>query len=165
MNFTLKEYFYKLSNRSLILMLLPIVAFLSIYYLLLSGILPTIVRSELWVVILLTFVPIAVLISLTIVHLGLRSECKIIGEEVGLGRKLELFYPVAKRKINSLVWASFVLAGGFFLTAHEWFSIYFGVVIVWSWVQWPSPRRACNDLNLKGDEREMVMSKGEAFKM
>jgi len=163
MNFTLKEYFYKLSNRSLVLMLLPIAEFLTIYYLILSGVLPTIVQEELWVEILLALIPIGVLYLLTIVHLDVKKQCKKIAEEIGLGKKLDLYYPLARRKINSQVWASFLLATGFFLTSHGWFSIFFGGILAWSWWQWPSPRKTCIDLQLKGDERQMVITKGDAF--
>jgi hypothetical protein len=165
MNFTLKEYFYKLYNRSLVMMLLPIAEFLGIYYLILSGILATIIEDELASQILLVSIPILVLVMLTIVHLETRQRCKKIADEPSLGKRLDLYQPIAKRKINSLVWGSFLLAIGFFLTSDGLFSIYFAVIIIWCAWQWPSPRRVSRDLRLKGDERKMVMTKGEAFKM
>ncbi len=165
MNFTLKEYFYKLYNRSMIMMLLPIAEFLAIYYLILSGILPRIVEDELGLQILLISIPILVLMLLTIVQLEAGKRCKKIADESSLGKKMDLYLPVARRKINSLVWVSFLLAIGFFLTSDERFSIYFGVIIIWCAWQWPTPRRVSNDLKLKGDERKMVMTKGEAFRM
>jgi hypothetical protein len=63
------------------------------------------------------------------------------------------------------VWVSFLLAIGFFLTSDERFSIYFAVIIIWCAWQWPTPRRVAGDLKLKGDERKMVLTKGEAFKV
>jgi len=165
MNFTLKEYFYKLYNRSLVMMLLPIAEFLAIYYLILSDILSKIVEDELIDQILLIAVPIIVLVILTIVHLEVQKRCKKIADEPSLGRRLDLYQPIAKRKINSVVWVSFLLAIGFFLTSDELFSIYFAVIIIWYAWHWPSPRRVSNDLQLKGDERKMVMTKGDAFKV
>ncbi|MGC4021666.1 MAG: hypothetical protein QM734_06855 [Cyclobacteriaceae bacterium] len=164
MNFTLHEYFYKLYNKNMLMMLLPIGEFLGIYYLLLSGVLPTLIDDELIVQTMLFVVPFVGLSILTIVQLGIYKKCKKISSEPSLGKKLELYVPITKRNTNGFILASFLLAIGFFLTAHEWFSIYFGVVILWSWIQWPSPRKVCRDLKLRGDEREMVMTKGDAFK-
>jgi len=164
MNFTLKEYFYKLYNRSMVMMLLPIAEFLGIYYLILSAILPPIIDDEVGVEILVISIPIIVLAILTIVQLEARKRFKKIADEPSLGKKLDLYSPVAKRKINSLVWCSLLLAVGFFLTSDQRFSIYFGVIIIWCAWQWPSPRKISRDLKLKGDEREMVMTKGDAFK-
>jgi hypothetical protein len=56
------------------------------------------------------------------------------------------------------------MAAGLYFTSHEFFGIYFGVIILWSVFIWPSPRRVCKDLKLKRDEEKMVMTKGEAFK-
>ena len=163
MNFTLKEYFYKLYNRSLVLLLLPIAEFLAIYYLILSGVLSKIVEDELADEILLVSIPIIVLLILTIVHLEIGKRCKKISDEPSLGKRLDLYQPIVRRKVNSFVWVSFLLAVGFFITSDERFSVYFGVIIIWFAWQWPSPRRVSYDLKLKGDERKMVMTKGEAF--
>lgn len=165
MNFTLREYFYKLYNRSLIMMLLPIAEFLGIYYLILAGFLPPLVLDEIGRQILLVLIPIVVLSILTIVQLENNRRLKKISEESTLGRKLDLYPLVAKRKIKSLMGVSFLIAFGFFLTSDDRFSIYFGFIVIWCAWQWPSPRKVSSDLRLKGDEREMVLSKGDAFKI
>jgi hypothetical protein len=164
MNFTLKEYFYKLYNRGMVMMLMPIAEFLAIYYLILSGFLPPIVTEEFEREFLRISIPAVSFMVLTIVHLSVASSFKKISEEAGLGKKLDLYLPAARRKINFLVGVSFFLAIGFFLTSDERFSIYFGVIIIWCAWQWPSPWRVARDLKLKGDERQMVVTKGEAFK-
>jgi len=38
------------------------------------------------------------------------------------------------------------------------------LILVWLYVQWPSPKRVSKDLELRGDEEKMVLTKGEAFK-
>jgi hypothetical protein len=163
MNFTLKDYFYKLYNRGLLMMLLPIAEFLTIYYLILSGVLLPIVYDELLIIILLLLFPIVVLTMLTIVQLEINKRLKKISEEPSLGRKLDLYVPLAKRKIKSLVWASVLFGVGFFFTSDDRFSIYFGGIILWYAWQWPFPRKVARDLKLKGDEREMVISRGDSF--
>jgi hypothetical protein len=165
MNFTLKEYFYKLYNRGLVMMLLPIAEFLGIYYLILASFLPPIIDDSFAIRILLILIPIVVLLILTIVQLDLNKRLRKISDEPGLGKKLDLYFPVAKKKINSLAGVSFLLAIGFFLTSDDRFTIYFGVIALWCMWQWPTPRKVARELRLKGDEREMVLTKGEAFKM
>ena len=163
MNFTLKDYFYKLYNRGMLMILLPIAEFLAIYYLILSGFLLPIVYDELLIIILIILFPIVVLTMLTIVQLEINRRLKKISEEPSLGRKLDLYFPLAKRKINSLVWAALLFGVGFFFTGDDRFSIYFGGLILWYAWQWPAPRKVARDLKLKGDEREMVISRGDSF--
>jgi hypothetical protein len=161
---SLKEYFYKMYNKAMVLLLLPMVVFLAIYYLLLSGFVSPVIFDQLAVDVLRISFPILILITLTIVHLVSNKRYKIISEKIGLGEKLELYYPVNKQKMEAATYVSLLMALGFFLTGHAWFSIYFSVILLWFLWQWPSPRRVCSDLKLKGDEREMVMTKGEAFR-
>lgn len=160
---SIKEYFYRLYNYNLVMMFLPIAEFVATYYLFLSGTMPLFIVDEDIILILLICLPIIVVVWLTIVHLRCAKKFKQIAEEPSLGKKLEDYYPVAQQKVNSMVFTSFLLAFAFLFTAHAWFSIYFGVVVLWVILQWPSPRRVCRQLKLRGDEREMVRTRGTAF--
>ncbi len=165
MNFSsLKEYFYKLYNASILTMLLPMGLFLTIYYFSLSGLISPFVEDESMTTIILIVCPTVTLTILTIVHLVTRKRFKINAEVVGLGKKLDLFYLTYQLKMKTASWISTLLAICFFVTGHEWFSIYFSVIMLWFALQWPSPRKVSNQLKLKRDEREMVMTKGEAFR-
>ncbi|MBS1559430.1 MAG: hypothetical protein JST69_11965 [Bacteroidetes bacterium] len=165
MNFSsLKEYFYRLYNYGLIMMLIPMVGFLVVYYLFLSQqwfalIDNALVNSFLWKLFALL-----IFIMLTIVHWQSVKSYTRIASRLGLGQKLEEYYWVVRSKINSYVWAGSLLLIGFFCTAHQGFSTSFGVVILWAVLQWPTPRKVCRQLKLRGDEREMVITKGEAFR-
>ncbi len=146
------------------LMLLPLTAFLGIYYLFLSGLISPFIQNELAIEGLLYATPIIILSPLTIVHLGNKKKLKIYAGEIGLGKKLDLYYEVTSNTMKTAMYNSLFSACGLLLTGHEGFSIYFAVIIFWVVLQWPSPRKVCKQLMLKGDERTMVLTKGEAFK-
>ncbi len=166
MNFSsIKEYFYKLYNFGMMMMLMPLVMFLFIYYLLLSGWVAPIIQDESAMDTLLIAFPTIALATLTIVHLAGAKKFKFISTQVGLSKKLDLYFPIVKMKTRAALSLSLMMAVGLFFTGHEWFSIYFTVIVFWFLLQWPTPRKLCHNLKLKGDEREMVISKGEAFKI
>jgi len=82
---------------------------------------------------------------------------------VGLGKKLDHYYLIVRTRMKTITGVSFFLAAGLLFTGHEWFTIYFGGMIVWFLFQWPTPRTVSRQLKLKGDERAMVITKGDAF--
>jgi len=165
MNFSsLKEYFYKLYNACLLRLLFPMGVFLLIYYLSLSGIISPYIQEE-WIVDFLRYTYLAlILITLTIVHLVVYKRLKHHAEVVGLGKKLDLYYLVVQARMKTILVVSLFLAAGFLITGHEWFSIYFGGMMGWFLLQWPTPQRVSRQLKLRGDERTMIVTKGEAFK-
>jgi hypothetical protein len=164
MNFSsLKEYFYRLYNTCLLRLLLAMGLFLLIYYLSLSGLIsPYITQEDLIDFLRYTYL-ILIVVALTIVHLVIYRRLKAYSTTVGLGDKLELYYSVVKLRMRTLLGISVFIAAGLLFTGHEWFSIYFGGMLVWSVLQWPTARKVCNQLKLRGDERIMVMSRGDAF--
>ena len=165
MNFSsLKEYFYKLYNACLLRLLLLMGVFLVIYYLSLSGLISPYIQEEGLVDFLRYTYLGLILITLTIVHLVVYNKLKHDKEVVGLGKKLDLYYIVVRIRMKTILAISLFTAAGLLFTGHEWFSLYFGGMILWFLWQWPTPRKVSNQLKLKGDERTMVITKGEAFK-
>ena len=165
MNFSsLKEYFYKLYNACLLSLLLPMGVFLAIYYLSLSGLVSPYIREEELVEFLKYAYLSLILIALTIVHLGIHKRLKANVKVVGLGKKLDLYYFVVRTRMRTFIAVSVFLAAGFFLTSHQWFSLYFAAIIFWFLAQWPTPGKVSSQLRLRGDEKTMVITKGEAFK-
>jgi len=165
MNFnSLKEYFYTLYNAYLLRLLIAMGLFLAIYYMSLSGIVsPYIQEKELIDFLKYAYLAL-ILITLTIVHLVIYRRLKSHSEMVGLGKKLDLYNLVVRLRMKTFLLISFFLAAGFFFTGHEWFSIYFAIMISWFLLQWPTPNKVSNQLKLRGDERTMVITKGEAYK-
>ncbi len=165
MNFnSLKEYFYTLYNACLLRLLIAMTLFLAIYYMSLSGMVSPYIQEESLVDFLRYSYLALILITLTIVHLEISRRLKSHSQVVGLGKKLDQYYFVVRLRMKTFLLISFFLATGFFFTGHEWFTIYFAIMVIWFLFQWPSPGRVSIQLQLRGDERKMVMTKGEAFK-
>jgi 4-hydroxybenzoate polyprenyltransferase len=117
------------------------------------------------VIILLIAFPSFAIAGLTIVHWLASKKFKVLARQPSLGIKLEEYNGIASVRLKACVYSSLLVAAGLLFTNHEFFGIYFGVIILWSILfVWPSPRRVCKDLRLKRDEEKMVMTKGEAFK-
>ena len=165
MNYSsLREFFYKLYNICLLMMFIPIGTFLVIYYLLLTNQISPSIQSELVERIILIAFPILAILDLTIVHLVVRKKFSLLNKEISLGVRLEKYFSVAVIRLSAIVATSLFMAAGLFLTCSEWFAIYFLGLVVWLAFQWPSPRRVSKDLKLRGDEEQMILTKGEAFK-
>jgi hypothetical protein len=88
--------------------------------------------------------------------LGIRAQ-------IGLGIKLEQYAATRIIQFFILSGASFVLVLGFQLIHDQVFIGLFGISLVVFSVHWPTSRRVCRDLKLKGDEREMVLNKKDTL--
>ena len=166
MNFnSLAEYFYKLYNICLLLMLLPLAVFLTLYYMLDAGKLISVISPDhaLSGLLVLLF-PLFIVLELTIVHLVLQKKLVPTQSELSLGTRLDQYYSFVLIKSGGAAFVGILMAVGLYLTGRGLFSAYFLLVLVWIFIQWPTPRKVSKDLKLKGDEQEMVLTKGEAFK-
>ena len=165
MNFSsLKEYFYKLYNAAMKRMLLPLACFLGIYYAFFLGAISPFVEDETVTNVMLIAMASIIVIVLTIVHLAARKIYRANIDLVGLGNKLDVFAVVTRKKLNAGMTVSLLAAAGFLVTGRPWFSVCLACIMAWLLAQWPTPRKASRQLKLKRDEREMVLTKGEAFR-
>jgi hypothetical protein len=164
MNFSsIKEYFYKLTNRCYLLVLLPLLMFVYLYFQLQSKKIIPIVQREQYVIILLLGSAIVTLINLTTVHLLAKKRLVRYAAEIGLGNKLDRYYEIIIFRVGGGSSSSLLMAVGLLLTGHEFFSLLFMLILIWILFQWPSSKKACKDLRLKGDEYEMVLYKKDKF--
>jgi hypothetical protein len=165
MNFnSLAEYFYKLYNICLLLMFVPVAGFLYVYQLVLTHQLQPTIQSEQVTKFILILFPVLAFLDLTIVHWVVGRRLSKLSQEPSLGVRLEKYVSMATIRISASVATSLFMAAGLYMTNHEYFSIYFLVIILWTAYHWPTPKRVCRDYKLKGDEEKMVMTKGDAFK-
>jgi len=91
-------------------------------------------------------------------------KANAIAKEVGLGNKLEKLGTVLTRKMVAISMAVLLMPVALLFTGDSYFGIAFGVLALWYFLQWPTPGRVCKLLLLRGDEKEMVITRGEAFK-
>ena len=160
---SIKGYFYKLYNICYILVLVPLALFLFLYYQAqVEKILPIIQDQDLLLILNVGLFLLAIL-GLTSVHLYLRKQFAVVRKEVGLGDKMDRYFPLALVRISLGSLSAFFMNIGFFLTGSIWFAVSFGLIMLWIWWQWPTPKRFCNDLSVRNDERELMLKSKDAF--
>src|SRR5258706_12609351 len=116
---SLREFFYKLYNIFLITMLVPMVLFIGIYYVLLTGIVIPYITDEDAVKILIVTFPLLALLALTIVHWSAGVRFKVLSRQQSLGVKLEEYYSIASMRLKGCVFSSFLMSVGLFFTNHQ----------------------------------------------
>ena len=164
MNFSsIREYFYKLNSRCYIFVLVPLAAFIFIYfYREERKALPPI--QDAWIgQIILIGACLITLINLTTVHWLSRKRLRTYALLVGLGNKLDKYYEIILLRFNASCITALLMAVGALLTENENFGFCFIIILLWMALQWPTSRKACRELELKGDEYEMVFYKKESF--
>lgn len=161
---SVREYFFKLNNTGYQLMMVPLVIFTFYYMQSIVDIPDLIFLSEEISRILFYALCGLSLIILTFVQINTHREAKSVSKAVGLGIKLERLADVLKRKMVTISIVVLIMPLALVFTGDNYFSIAFGVFVLWYFLQWPTPGRVCRLLQLKGDEKEMVITRGEAFK-
>jgi hypothetical protein len=158
MNFyTIAQYFYKLYIAVLVIVLLPIFAFVVTY-----TFLPplTQMHSSLYLLLLVTVI---VVTDWFIVLVFLFKKIKSIRHHQGLRLKLEKYFRLTIVRYSFIAAGCFILALGLVLTKDDLFiALFAGNLLLAAWC-WPTAARVCKDLALRGDEREMVYYKKDTL--
>lgn len=79
--------------------------------------------------------------------------------EPSLRVMLERYAEILRLRFFSIAGASLLLLGGFIVMHDQLFVALFLVALIVFSVFWPTPSRVANDLKLKGDARQMVLTK------
>ncbi len=161
---TVQEYFSKLYTMGFQLMMLPLILFIA-YYAQWIIKMPGLVKldKEISNALLITLVCLSVIV-ISIVQMLTQKKAKQIAKEVGLGIKLEKMGSVLKTKMATLSTMTILMPLMLLFTDEKYFAMAFGVLLFWYFLQWPTPGRVSRLLKLKGDEKAMVLSRGDAFK-
>lgn len=160
---SVKEYFLKLNNTGYQLMMIPLILFIYFYTQSYFYDSQPLIKPPMGDYLLFILIGLSVVV-LTIVQIKSAKKANQIATEVGLGIKLEKLGSVL---IARMVWKAAItllMPLGLVVTGNQLFSVLFGITLAWFFLQWPTPVRVSELLKLRGDEREMVLSKGEAFK-
>jgi len=160
---SVKDYFYKLNNTGYQLMMVPLILFIYFYTQSYFYDSQPLIPLRFNTYLLYALIGVSI-ITLTIVHLQTRKKAARIASEIGLGIKLE---KLGSLLISRMIWKAVItvlMPLGLLATGNQVFSVLFAVTLAWFFLQWPTPGRVAALLKLRGDEREMVLSKGEAFK-
>lgn len=154
--FSIKEYFYKLNTISFILLLLPLVAFIFLYYRAIQS--ETLITEESITIMILATVGILFLLDLTIVYLLWKSRIRKLKIRIELAEKMEGYYWLTLIRMAVHGGISLVMAGGFFLTESSYFTYMFGLVMIIILFQWPTPRSFGRQLDLRGSDLDMILN-------
>jgi hypothetical protein len=155
------EYFYKLSNRCLGLILLPMLVVLAIY--LVSN---YVFNTPNWIAIthlsggLLITLEVGILAVLMIIQLLLTaSSTKRLKREPSLGTRMIGYVPVVMTR--SLIFSSMLLVcSGLTFFSGDLNLLYpLPMVAVFLLFYWPTPGRMADDLKLKPEERKIMHNK------
>ncbi len=158
---SIKEYFYKLNTIGFILLLLPLVAFIYLYYQPIDRRpIITELQSE---IILLSALTIIFLIDLTIVHWVWSAKIQRLQTLSELARKMDGYFSLALFKMASYCGCSLLMAAGFFLTGNSLFTVLFLIIVITLTFQWPSSTSFCRHFDLRGSERDMILNNRDLY--
>ena len=153
---TITQYFNKLQSALFLLLIAPLLVFIALYVFV-NG-MPPDPRSEYFIIF-----PAVVLTDWLMAVIIFNKKIKSVRNEQGLGAKLAKYFSIAIVRYSLLSAGSLILALGLYLSGSDLFIVLYAVGLVLSTIVWPTGRRVCHDLRLKGDEREMVYYKKDNF--
>jgi hypothetical protein len=151
---SIPQYFYKVYNTVLFIMLVPLLTFIAFYLLPMKRPIEFDEYPEQFI----TYASI-VLTLWMIMFIFFNKKIKTLRNDQGLRRKLEKYFRLTIVRYSLIALSAFVLAAGFFLTRNDWFTLGFLFHLLMAGLLWPRSAKVTRDLKLRGDEREMVFFK------
>jgi hypothetical protein len=157
-HFTMSQYFNRINIALMMLLLIPIFGFIAVYTLIATGGSQLIVQwlamhhlvtitATVWLLLLLFFF----------------KRIKSIRNDQGLGLKLQKYFRLTIVRYILISMLSVFLAISFYITKDDRVTAIFASNLIFAAIVWPRPAKACNDLKLRGDERELVYFKKDTF--
>jgi hypothetical protein len=155
---TINQYFYKLYAAVLVILLLPILAFITAYFQYAAFE----YQQAQSLTALFQFAGLAIFCWLVLVVISFK-KIKSIRHAQGLRAKLEKYFYLTIVRYVLISFGSLMLAFGFLTTRDDKFTGIFVVNLILALTIWPRPAHVCQELKLRGDEREMVYFKKDSF--
>lgn len=157
---SIREYFYKFHNLLFTIILVPLLAFVLLYWMIQQGEVVGPMRDDEDVkqLLVIGFGAMACLdwlISFVFFNQGLHAARKL----VSLGERLDKYYSISLVRFLIIISGSLGLAIGFYLTEDQRFTLFSGINLLLLLLVWPRSVKVCNDLQLRGDERKMIHQK------
>ena len=155
------EYFYRLSNRCLVLALIPVIlvwiAYLINQYFL-SG-LPWLQPGQKILLIAIGGVGIIIILIFWVQAGVVKSKLKKILTEPSLGVKIKQYIPIVLIRFRSFSFMLLMIGLSVFLTAELLFLYLLLVPLLLFMTYWPVRWRVSKDLRLKHEEKEILKNK------
>ena len=157
MNFiSIHQYFNKLQIVFLVLLIVPLLAFIALYFFAPESLLAP--RMELYVI-----VSLAAVADWILAMIIFNKKIKSARNEQGLGAKLDKYFYITIVRYTFLSTSALMLAAGFFLTQANLFTALYLVNLIGVLLLRPTGPRIAGELMLRGDEREMVYFKRDSL--
>lgn len=157
MNFiSISQYLNKLQILFFVLLMVPLLVFIALYFFFPDN--PVETRTE-----LLIITPFAAFVDFILGMTISNKKIKSVRNAQGLGAKLDKYFEITIVRYSFLASVGLVLGLGFYFTGSDLFSALYLLHLLLSAMYWPSAARVCNELMLRGDEREMVYYKKDRF--
>ncbi len=153
------EYFYKLHSRLYALLLIPLLTFVALYWKMKTGDIKGLSQDTGFNYIILLVVIFIVLVDWVASFLIFRRNIKSILTLGSLGDRLDRYYRFTLFRFLFMMSGLISLAIGFYLTEDKYFTILFAASLTGLAFFWPTSAKVCDDLNLKGDERKLILYK------
>jgi hypothetical protein len=154
------EYFYRLSNRCLALILLPVVVILICYFLNQYFSLALPLSEQVlgdWEILA---IEISGILVLTILFLAISArKLRKLKSEPGLGKRMAGYIVIVMARAWTFSAMLLIIGVTVFLTGKLIFLYplpYVGLLFL---IYWPSPGRMAADLRLKSEERDIIKNK------
>lgn len=152
--FSIKQYFYKVTNVVLLSLIVPLALFVFIYvYLVINPPFVSLPSPELLYVVLFA------LLFWLILILFISKKIKSVRKGQGLGIKLEQYLRLTTVRYVSQAFVSVILALIFLLSQDDGITLIYLLHLALGALTWPTSRRVANGLRLRGDEYQMVFYK------
>ncbi len=152
---SIHQYFNKLQILFLVLIMVPLLAFIGTHFLSEQNAPASPVLSY-------VLIGCAVLDALLGVAM-FNKKIKSARNAQGLGAKLDKYFNITIVRYSFLSSSGMILAVGFYLTRNDLFTVLYVAGLLFSVMVWPTGPRVSADLMLRGDEREMVYFKKDAL--
>jgi hypothetical protein len=157
---SIKEYFYKLQSRCYALLLLSL-CFMIGFYLIKHFIITDFkIQDEETKFLVRIILPMIGLVELTSVHLLTLFQFQKVRKIPSLGDRLDQCATLATIRMAVGVTTCLIMIVGLALTESEMFVALFALCLLFIFLQRLNPDKICNQLQLKGDERQLIL-KGE----
>lgn len=150
--FTIGQYFTKLHIRLLMIVLILTIAFVAAYFVTAAE-----PESKPWLT--LTQIASIIAVNWAIAFGYYLKKIKSIAKDQGLGLKLTKFFYLTIVRYIIIAMGCLFLLYSFYITKDDLITGIFAANLVLMAVLWPTSPKVCRDLQLKGDEREMVYYK------
>ncbi len=153
---SIRDYFTSLYNILYGILLLPLLAFVYLYLEQQAGRLePKVVERDIIVGVL----AIVVVVDWVVSYVLFKNEIKKARQIESLGMRLEKFKSITIVRYAIVSSSCLFLAVGFYFTTHQALTGLFVVGMILLSSIWPTTYRVCDQLQLQGEEREMIIKK------